>query len=439
MCNSKHKKLWGSIFTIVLFAVSGLAMAQDPPSACVEQGALAYDNWTKSDSGGTGELPDGAVDSDYVRCKACHGWDRMATEGGYARRSRNSGRSNAGAGDGDMTSRVISPVMGEHAPATADMIRHAGTGRAFSDGADSWVELDAGHSASNKAANANGYTLGNQHPDFTTGGANAMTQEQVDCLVEFLNFADADPDAYFDAIYPDVNPVVYSIKADADADAGETFYSSNCFGCHGDPATDHMGGNGGHPEGGILAYLAQDGKFSEFVHKGRWGIPDTIMSRGSISSPTSQDMRDMMLYLQDLGGTGLGMTGGHSGVWWDSTRSGEGFQVDIFANAEGDLIFVAFFYAYDDLGNQIFLVAAGEVMGDMVEVVVEITDSGLWGDAFDPNAVNRTPWGSGTFMVDGCDSMHVVLTPNADQMGNGFTEYVNDLERFSMPDGAVCP
>ena len=42
-----------------------------------------------------------------TRCKACHGWDRRGTDGGYVRRSREETRPNAGTGDGDSTSREI--------------------------------------------------------------------------------------------------------------------------------------------------------------------------------------------------------------------------------------------------------------------------------------------------------------------------------------------
>jgi len=171
--------------TLLLF--SGFALAQDPPSECVEMGGMAYDNWTKEDSGGTGTLPDGVESVDYIKCKACHGWDHMATDGGYVRRTRTEGRSNAGADDGDMTSRNISfAARDEGIVATPEMIWHQGTGRAYSDGKGSWVPLndDDDHTAANKAAHSEGYTLGNQHPDFSTGG---MTQAQVDCLVDFLN------------------------------------------------------------------------------------------------------------------------------------------------------------------------------------------------------------------------------------------------------------
>ena len=38
--------------TIPVLLFSSMVIAQDPPSAAVQQGALAWDNWTKADSGG---------------------------------------------------------------------------------------------------------------------------------------------------------------------------------------------------------------------------------------------------------------------------------------------------------------------------------------------------------------------------------------------------
>ena len=99
---------------------------------CLETGALAYDNWTKTDAGGSGSLPAGVISADYIRCKACHGWDRMGTDGGYVRRSRNANRPNAGADDADLTSRNISLAARDNADVTADMIWHTGTGRLLS-------------------------------------------------------------------------------------------------------------------------------------------------------------------------------------------------------------------------------------------------------------------------------------------------------------------
>ena len=282
-----HREI-AMVAVILSLAFTGAVQAQEAPSDCVQMGAMAYDNWTKNDSGGTGSLPDGVGSADYIRCKACHGWDRMGTDGGYVRRSRRSSRPNAGAGDGDTTPRMIETGM-----VTAEMILHEGTGRSSADGSDSWVELDETHSAANKAAHANGFTLGNQHPDFSVDGPTDM---QIDCLVEFLNFADADSSVYFADINPEQNPVLYTIVDTADAAAGETFFNSSCAGCHDLQFA--------------LDYLTGDGKFSEFAHKVRWGAPDTSMSRSAKGNPTAQNVADAMLYLQQQGGTGFALNPG---------------------------------------------------------------------------------------------------------------------------------
>ena len=128
-----------SISTMALpLLFSTVALAQDPPSECVQTGALAWDNWTKSDAGGSDTLPDGETNKDYLRCKACHGWDAQGTEGGYVRRSRKETRPNAGDGDGDATTRAL--TRGE---ITTAMVAHEGTGRTFAEGTGSWVPLNA--------------------------------------------------------------------------------------------------------------------------------------------------------------------------------------------------------------------------------------------------------------------------------------------------------
>ena len=413
------KLVYFATFTALLVMLSGMALAQEAPSACVESGALAFDTWTKLDSGGTGELPAGVDNKDYIRCKACHGWDRRGTEGGYVRRSRKNSRPNAGAGDGDSTARAI-----DTGTVTAAQILHAGTGRSYEQGTGSWVELDDENpSAANTGAHAGGYTLGNQHPDFTNGG---LTQGQVDCLTEFLNFEDGDPAMYFADINPSQNPVLYTIVDDADPDIGEAFFEINCENCH----TLTF----------VLDYLTGDGKFSELSHKARWGAPDSAMTREAIGDPTSADIADLLVFLQESGATGFSINPGLTGTWWNSDRSGEGFLLEVGYDSNGALFFFASFYTYDSLGNQVYLFAQGSIgTGTSVEVSVWITDGRMWGAAFDPADGSTTQWGMATFTFPTCNSGSIALVPNQAEIDLGYTDLAYDITRDLVESGITCP
>jgi hypothetical protein len=406
---------WMMISAPLLF-MTAAAFAQDAPSECVETGALAYENWTKTDSGGDGSLPDGVQSADYIRCKACHGWDRRGTEGGYVRRSRKDTRSNAGAGDGDSTPRAI--VTGT---VTTAQVTHAGSGRSYAQGQGSWVPLDAERSAANTAAHANGYTLGNQHPDFSSGG---MTQDQVDCLTAFLNFADGDPAMYFADINPSQSPVLYTMVESANWLAGETFFESTCEGCH---TLDF-----------VLDYLDGDGKFSELAHKTRWGSADTPMTRSAMGDPTAGNIADLLFFLQDAGATGFSVNPGLTGTWYDAARAGEGWLLEVGSINDAMFMFASF-YTYDTLGNQAYLLAESQaIIGNSVEMVVYMTEGAMWGADFNPDDVARPLWGTATYTFPSCGGATVELTANDDMKALGFTDMTTDLTRL-LESGIACP
>ncbi len=128
------------------------------------------------------------------------------------------------------------------------------------------------------------------------------------------------------------------------------------------------------------------------------------------------------------------MNAGLGGNWWKGPdRSGEGVQIEVADGGDGSLVFVATFYSYDLMGNQIFLVAVGAVNDDTAEVDVFITEGGMWGDDFDPALVTETQWGTGVFTASGCDDIHMRLTPNAEHQALGYTDLEYDLIRLTTP------
>jgi len=202
-------------------------------------GGLAYDNWIKLNAGGTGVLPVAEPNGDYVRCKACHGWDALGTDGGYARRSRKDTRPNAGYQDPNTISRNFSGVV-----VAADMILHAGTGRSWAEGSAIFDGTDP--------AWGTGAQTGNEHPDLSPGGVNGTevpSDTQITALVNFLNYPGARIDAVFSAVDPNPASVPawctstqctdYTVVATADATRGDTWYhdpsGGNCVTCHGEP------------------------------------------------------------------------------------------------------------------------------------------------------------------------------------------------------------
>lgn len=428
--------------TLVLcLGLAATAVAKPEPEACITLGALAYDDWTSTDAGGSG-LPAGESNVEYLRCKSCHGWERLGQWGGYVRRERTAEQPNTGLGDTNTVSRDIAVGLGHYYEIDIEDILHTGTGRAFEDGSGSWVELGDNPTNEELAAHAAGYTLGNLHPDLSTTGANAgdivLTQDQVECLVDFINFADADPKFYFQAIVEERDPVLYEINSGASAAAGENFYNGTCRTCHGEPGED---GNSGRPEGGIAAYMQRDGAYSEFVHKARWGIPDTVMTRAILGEPTSQNMIDVMLYLQEYvaGTTEFTINNGTSGTWYQLARDGEGFLLDVALRDEATWEMVATYYTYDGAGNQVWLIGSAITVGDSVTIPVQITSGGIFGTQFNPLTVNKADWGTLEFTFSGCWDGHVTATPNQAMLdaGMGFEAVEFDITRLTPPSG--CP
>jgi len=166
---------------------------------------------------------------------------------------------------------------------------------------------------------------------------------------------------------------------------------------------------------------------------------DTLSAGSGISDDNDRFLGNVFAYLASEAVNTFDLNAGLNGNWWFGPgRSGEGMQLELSDGGGGDLTMVATFYSYDTSGNQIFLIAVGTTNGDSVDVDVYITEGGLWGAAFNPALVNESEWGTGMISASNCESIHMVLTPNATYQALGYTALEYDLVRLTVP-WAPCP
>ena len=258
----------------------GLPPTPEVATASALNGGLVWDNWTKLDAGGTGTLPAGAVNKDFVRCKACHGWDTKGLDGGYVRRSAKDTRPNP-------------EFAGDLTTATANLSLAAidnATGRAFS-------------------------TEDKHMPKYNV--ADGLTDQQTNDVLEFLvngpkvgDFADIDTNE---------NPVAYTFTS-ADTSNGATLYANNCKSCHGEAASVTQQGS----SPALGAYFVGDGKYSEGFHKAYYGVPgSTSMTRTNMGSLSGAEVADILAYVQSrLNLPGDAIAGGLAWDNWTKADAG---------------------------------------------------------------------------------------------------------------------
>ncbi|HKJ18839.1 MAG TPA: plastocyanin/azurin family copper-binding protein [Xanthomonadales bacterium] len=197
------------------------------------------------------------------------------------------------------------------------------------------------------------------------------------------------------------------------------------------------------PGGNAHNVIAEDFSFSSGALAATWTFEKTFTEAGEVPyycQPHRNDgMTGNVTVVGDSVGGGVDINPGHSGNWWSGLiRDGEGVQIEVSIASDGSYVFVATVYSYGPQGGQIFLIGVGTPDGDTVEADVFITEGGVWGDDLDPDDIDQIPWGSAVFVVDGCDSVSLVLTPNSTYASLGYTVLALDLVRLTTPDIA-CP
>jgi hypothetical protein len=127
------------------------------------------------------------------------------------------------------------------------------------------------------------------------------------------------------------------------------------------------------------------------------------------------------------------ITPGITGSWYLLARDGEGYNIEVIGDKLAPQM-LAYFYTYDDDGNQMYVVGNGPINGDTAVVPVVVTSGADYGDAFNPADVVRTPWGTLTFTFSSCDAGSVVRDSDL-----GFGTTTVDIIRLSTVAGLSCP
>lgn len=129
--------------------------------------------------------------------------------------------------------------------------------------------------------------------------------------------------------------------------------------------------------------------------------------------------------------TGFSIVPSHSGMWYNPDESGHGLTIEVLA---GNRILMVW-YVFDQLGNQIWLVGAGEYDGSVASVDVTISELGLFPPEFNTADVNSTLWGNLQIQFSGCNDATFSWVP-AD--GVDYPAGSMALTRLTAIDGMSC-
>lgn len=122
-----------------------------------------------------------------------------------------------------------------------------------------------------------------------------------------------------------------------------------------------------------------------------------------------------------------------SGSWYNPDESGHGLSLEVLGGGERLL---AYWFTFDDLGNQAWLIADGGVdeSGTSATLDAQIVQGGEFPPAFDPEAVDRISWGTIQFDFENCNSAVMSWETGA----AGFSDGEMPVERLSTISGFGC-
>ncbi|MDP2089864.1 MAG: c-type cytochrome [Flavobacteriaceae bacterium] len=186
-------------------------------NASISNGGIMYDKFWSSESNfdqNNPNLTKLSTSSDFFRCKQCHGWDGLGTKGAYINRAPKTTRPNISSINFYLLAKT------KTAKELFEALKKT-TGRRY-------ISYDL--STYNPTTNN---TEGDKMPNLNQ----LLTDAQIWDIVKFMKEGMFDVTQLYDATYSGTYPTgsmtISNVGKDGNATNGNTYYTTNCSGCHG--------------------------------------------------------------------------------------------------------------------------------------------------------------------------------------------------------------
>ncbi len=119
-----------------------------------------------------------------------------------------------------------------------------------------------------------------------------------------------------------------------------------------------------------------------------------------------------------------------SGSWGDPEHSGEGWLLEILPGG----LAVGVWFSYDTEGQQAWFLGLTTVQDDSLIFELLMPAGSDFGPTFDPDDINKPPWGTATITFDSCNFATVSYESEIEGYGSGS----QNLARITQPAGLSC-
>jgi hypothetical protein len=129
---------------------------------------------------------------------------------------------------------------------------------------------------------------------------------------------------------------------------------------------------------------------------------------------------------------GFAIRRGVTGNWNNAQQDGQGFQFEVLPGGT----MTAFWFVFDNAGNQAWIAGAGQINGDTVTMNAARVLAGRFPPNYNPATVERRPWGTLVFKFSDCNNGTVTWT-STDESFTATGSYA--ITRLTSIDGLTCP